>query len=534
MSYSWLAVLPPVVVIIATIITRNVLISLAGGVLTAAAIATNFNPQAACYLAIQRIIEETHINGLFTGTSLDHVYTFSFLLLLGVLIQLMNHSGGIRAYTHFLLKFIKTPRAAQQTSLMLSSTLFIDDYVNNLTVGAIMRPVTDHFKIARVTLAFLLDSMSGPLCMLIPASSWVAFILAQMQASGISPQGNSGSIINDDPLFVYLACIPFLFYPIMIVLVAWLTVSYNISYGAMGDFEKIAQQTGNLYGGKDPINPTQVTEQFNGTLLDFILPITTFIGSFIIAVLYSGKSSILGGTSSFIKTLQLADPFWSLFIASVIAVSLTIALFIYHNPHHKHYIGRAFYSGFMFMKNSLLVLLLAWTLSTLLKSDLQTGAYLASLLPNDLPVSYLPAIIFILCTIIAASTGSVWGTIALMLPIVIPLYFNIAAASPTFFNNLYPLLGALFSGSAAGSHFSPISDSMIMSSFSAGCYHLDHVRTQMSYAANALIGSCAGFLVLTILPITLPYGITLCISLFTAFFVTISLLVIRARFAIKQ
>jgi Na+/H+ antiporter NhaC len=516
--------------------TRNVLLSLAGGVLTAAAIASNFSPVATVSLAIQRIIEETHITSIFSGGSLDHVYTFSFLILLGVLIQLMNHSGGIRAYTNFLLQFIKTPRAAQQTSLALSTTLFIDDYVNNLTVGAIMRPVTDHFKIARAKLAFLLDSMSGPLCMLVPASSWVAFILAQMQASGISsPLSQAGSLINDDPLFVYLACIPYLFYPLLIVFSAWLIVSCGFSYGAMADFEKTAQQTGNLYGGKTPLHKTgQVAEQFQGTLLDFILPIVTFISCFIIAVFYSGKSALLGGTAGFMQTLQQADPFWSLFIASIIAVCVTIALFVYHNPRHMHYIPVTFYDGFMLMKNSLLVLLLAWTLSTLLKNDLQTGTYLASLLPTDLSVSYLPVIIFILCLIISASTGSVWGTIALMLPITIPLYYNIAAASPTLLNNLYPLLGALFSGSVAGSHFSPISDAMIMTSFSAGCYHLDHVRTQISYASNALMGSVAGFLVITLLPTTLSYGLTVCISLFTAFFVTTSLLIIRSKLGKKE
>ncbi len=534
MSYSWLTVLPPLVVIVMTILTRNVLISLTSGVITAAAIATNFALLPAVSLAIKRVWQETHLAGLVTDTALDHVYTFSFLVLLGVLIQLMNHSGGIRAYTNFLLKFIKTPRAAQQTSLMLSSTLFIDDYVNNLTVGAIMRPVTDHFKIARAKLAFLLDSMSGPLCMLVPASSWVAFILAQMQASGVSPLGHSGSLINDDPLFVYCACIPFLLYPILIVVSAWIIVSYGLSYGAMASFEQTADKTGNLYGGKAPLHAANITEQFSGTLLDFIVPIITFIGTFILAVLYSGKSVLLGGTADFMQTLQQADPFWSLFIASLVAVSVTIALFIYHNPGHKHYIATAFYNGFMFMKNSLLVLLLAWTLSTLLKSDLQTGTYLASLLPTKLSVAYLPFIIFSLCTIISASTGSVWGTIALMLPITIPLYYDIATGSPTFLTNLYPVLGALFSGSVAGSHFSPISDAMVMTSFSAGCYHLDHVQTQMSYASNALLGSLVGFLVLIMLPTTLGYGLTLCISLSTAFLVTISLLILRARCGNKE
>jgi Na+/H+ antiporter NhaC len=536
MSYLWLPLLPPLLVIILTGITRNVLLSLAGGVISAAAIATNFNPLATVNLAFQRILQETNLLALVNGGSLDHFYTFSFLLMLGALIQLMNHSGGMRAYTHFLLTFIKTSRAAQQTSLILSSTLFIDDYVNNLTVGAIMRPVTDHFKIARTKLAFLLDSMSGPMCMLLPASSWVAFILAQMQASGITLQGETGSLINDDPFFIYCASIPFLFYPLLIVSVAWLTVYYGFSYGSMARFETIAQQTGNLYGGNAELHPTNPVnhEQLRGTLIDFILPIITFISSFVIGILYSGKSSFLGGAAPFIQTLQQADPFWSLFMASVSALSFSIALFIYHNPLKMHAIVQAFFDGLMLMKNSLLVLLLAWTLSTLLKNDLQTGAYLASLLPAGLSVSFLPCIIFILCALISASIGSVWGTIALMLPITIPLYYTLAGASPTFLQTLYPLLGGLFSGAVAGSHFSPISDAMIMTSFSAGCYHLDHVRTQMSYALNALMGSLAGFAIIGIIPPTYSYQLTLGISLLTAFGVTVSLLLIRVTLNNKR
>ncbi len=529
MLYPWLATLPPLIVIILTIATRNVLISLTSGILMACLIATDFSPLSALTLAIQRVAEETHLGSLVTKGPLDHVYTFSFLLFLGVLIQLMNHSGGIRAYTKFLLTFIKTKRAAQQTSLVLSSTLFIDDYVNNLTVGAIMRPVTDHFKIARAKLAFLLDSMSGPLCILVPASSWVAFILAQMRASGIS-QSNHDALVQQDSLFVYISCIPFILYPLLIVFSAWIIVSCNLSFGTMRTFEQEAQNTGNLYGGKPALYTTTADEQFKGTLLDFIVPIATFILSFLGAVAYSGDSVIFGGSAYFMQTLQQADPFWALFVASMIAVSVTVLLFLRNNAQHYRYIAQAFFDGFMLMKNSLLVLLLAWTLSTLLKNDLQTGAYLASLLPTELSVAYLPLLIFIACLVISASTGSVWGTIALMLPITIPLYYKIALGSPTFLNNLYPVLGALFSGAVAGSHFSPITDAMIMTSFSAGCYHLDHVRTQISYASSALIGALAGFSLLICLPLTLSYGITLALCIGTGFGVTLSLLLIRNYF----
>lgn len=536
MIYSWLCILPPLMVILVTILTRSVIISLTSGIFTACLIATNLNPFSAATLGLQRLFQETHLSGLATGSNLDHVYTFSFLLLLGVLIQIMNHSGGIRAYTHFLLKFIKTPQRAQQTSLALSSTLFIDDYVNNLTVGAIMRPVTDHFKIARAKLAFLLDSMSGPLCMLIPASSWVAFILAQMQASGISNSDSSETLIQQDALFVYIACIPFLMYPILIVFSAWVITSFNLSFGAMGTQEAEAKKTGNLYGGKSPLHVANTAhEQLQGTLLDFILPISTFIVGFLAAIAYSGKSVIFGGHAHFMQTLQAADPFWSLWVASMLGVAMALMVLLSKNSlHNFSYIVKAFLNGFMLMKNSLIILLLAWTLSTLLKNDLHTGAYLAELLPHDMPVAYLPFLMFIFCLGISASTGSVWGTIALMLPLAIPLYYNLALGSPTFLNNLYPLLGALFSGAVAGSHFSPITDAMIMTSFSAGCYHLDHVRTQISYASSALIGSLTGFLIICSIPSTFSYGATVAVCLGTGIGVTATLLFIRASFGKKE
>lgn len=513
MLYPWLALVPPVFVIILTIITRNVLLSLAGGILGACFIATDGNLITTITLAIQRIIEETDIMHLFYGGDIGHVYTFIFLILLGILIQLMNHSGGIRAYTVYLLNFVTTGRAAQQTALALSTALFIDDYVGNLTVGAIMRPVTDHFKIARVKLAFLLDAMSGPMCILVPASSWVAFILAQMQSSGISL--GADALVPQDAYFIYLACIPYILYPILIITLTWVIVSGNFGYGAMAAQEKIAQTTGNLFGGKPPLTPARISDMHaKGTILDFILPIATFILTFLAGIAYSGNSVIFGGTAGFIVMLQVADPFWSLAVAALVAVVLSLALFVYQNPNLKNQALPIFYEGFILMKNSLLVLLLAWTLSTLLKNDLHTGTYLANLLPTQLPLSYLPIMLFVFCALISGATGSVWGTIALMLPITIPLYVQLAPTLPL--HALYPILGGLFSGSVAGSHFSPISDAMILSSFSAGCYHLDHVRTHISYAICALIGALSGYALLMILPSEWSYALSTSIVLFAS------------------
>ena len=484
----WFTLIPPCVVIIMTTFTRNVLISLTSGIAAAALIAAHGSPARALALAGSRIAQEALQD--------YHLYTFGFLILLGILIQIMNHSGGIRAYTHLLLRYVTTAKGAQQMSLVLSSLFFIDDYVNNLTVGAIMRPIMDHFKVSRVKLAFLLDSMSAPVCLLLPASSWVAFILAQLQTTPF----------DSDPFMLYMKSMPYLLYPILIVFTAWVMVSFYGSYGAMRQADH-----------KQPAHEelTQPSTRYRGGIDNFTLPISVFVALFVVSLL--GGSFFLG-KASFLEALQAADPFLALLVASGCAVGAAGLLFLYHNPRTYKPLLRAAVDGCLLMKDSLLLLLLAWTLGSLLKNDLQTGAYLASLLPSTISVTYLPALLFILSTIISASIGSSWGTIALMLPIAIPLYTNLAAtALPGF----YPALGALISGAVAGGHISPMSDAVLVSSLSAGCSPLSHVRTQASYASNALIGALVGYLSLIFFSASL--------SLPVALATTTGLLVIRNK-----
>jgi len=508
---TWIVTIPPILVLIVAIATHNVLYSLLSGIIFACLLVSNFSPWGTLSLIFQSILKETQILNLFQGGDrFDHLYTFGFLIVLGIIIQLMAHTGGIRAYTETISRFLKNKRSAETTSLLLSLSFFLDDYLNNLTTGSIMRPIADKFAIPRAKLAYLLDSMSGPLCLLIPASSWVAFILMQLQVSGMSLDPQDNPLILADPLMTYVHTIPYLLYPILITISAWFVVRKKISFGTMYEYERIAETTGNLFGGKAPLaTSTKDTESFTsvtGKLSYFIIPIGTFLISIPLTALYDAGWSPCG-TLTWYKALQDADVILkALFLSSVISFFVSALYLLWQKSITLRSLAKVSYTGYDLMKGSLLVLLFAWTLSALLKDDLQTGAYLANLVMSSVPFYILPLAFFATSTMVTASTGSSWGTLTIMLPIGIPMLAALAGQgvplSPAAIPLLFPILGAIFSGSASGSHISPITDTTVMSSSSAGSYHLDHVQTQIAYSMPAIISASIGFILFAVFPAT--------------------------------
>lgn len=497
MSQTWIVLLPPVLVLFIAIVWHNVIFALLAGILAAAFIACDFAVIPTIKLAVLRIFNETHIPNLWTGTeSPDHLYSFIFLVALGVIISLITHTGGIAAYTKIIKAKLKSARSTETTALFISSFFFIDDYLNSLTVGSIMRPLTDKFNIPRAKLAFLLDSMSSSLCVLIPASSWVAMIITNLQTAGVTEHPQSDICV--DPFNAYLHAIPYMFYPLFIIFTSWYIVSKRISFGPMHTQEKIALDTGNLFGGKQALKLRITESSQEGSLGDFFVPIGSFIIFVIGMILYSGQWVYFGGTRSLIGAFQNANIFYALFIASLVSLIISIIFFRVKEKLQWHALKESFISGYLLMQNSLLVLLFAWSLSTLLKSDLKAGEFLAHLILGALPPFLLPVIIFIASTAISMSTGSAWGTIAVMTPLTIPLIVTLSRhCLPLSLENAYllpPTVAALLSGSIAGCHISPISDSTVMSATSSGCYHIDHITTQFPYALTAIIGTAFSYL----------------------------------------
>lgn len=501
MQNSWIVLLPPILVIFVAIIRRNVIISLLTGIISAALIASDFHILKSINLIFCRLVEETDITTwLYTNKSPDHLYTFAFLIILGIIISLITHTGGITAYSAALAHRLKNKKTVQSMSLLLSLGFFIDDYLNSFTVGSIMRPLTDRFKIPRAKLAFLIDTMSSPLCVIIPASSWVASILTQLEASGVSSQAVSCTTIIGDPFNIYISSMIYMFYPILVMISSWVIVRKNISFGSMYTQEKEAEETGNLFGGKKPLE-LKITESTTpGSTIDFILPIGTFIISIFLCLLYSGNWWVFGGDHNLFKALANTNIFSSLFYASILALIISIITFTIQGKFTSNNLKNITISGFDLMKSSLLVLLLAWTFSSLLKNDLETGKYFATLLLSALPAFLVPLMIFTTSAIVVAVTGSAWGTISVMMPLAIPIIVTFSgSASPITISQaylLYPVIGALISGSIAGGHISTISDSTVVSATSSGCYHLDHFITQLSYVIPVIIGTIIALIII--------------------------------------
>jgi len=497
MTLNALVLLPPILVLILAVWTRNVIVALSIGILVASLMSTNFSIIETLKFALYKVWEETNIPGLWGNGPVEHLYTFGFLLVLGILISLITYTGGIAAYSAILRQKLKNKKVAEMCSFFLSPFFFLDDYLSTLTVGCIIKPITDKFRVPRVKLAYLLDSMSSPLCTLIPASSWTALILSQLKISGISENVTAGTLIIGDPLLIYLKSMPFTIYSFLVMASSLFIVKKGISYGPMHKHEMIAEKTGNLFAGKHPVISTLKECGVAGSLGNFFVPIGIFLSSLILLLFYSGYQHTSNHT--LFNILLAANPFSALFWSSIISLTSSIIYLYYKRVINIESIKDIISSGFNLMINSLIVLLLAWVFAAILKDNLGTGQYLANLLIDNLPGFTLPLMIFLSSMVIACSTGSSWGTIAIVLPLSIPAVTVLSAGAlpltPEQTPLLYPIIGALVSGALAGGHISLISDSTIMAATSSGSYTIDHLLTQLPYVAPAIVFTAIGYMI---------------------------------------
>jgi Na+/H+ antiporter NhaC len=509
--YQWIVLIPPLLVFTLAVITQRVLFSLFFGIVASGLIITNFSLKNTLLFLFNQFSAQ-----IFDSSNL---YTFAFLITLGMLISLITASGGTLAYGKAIKNVLQSRRSAKFSSIMLSLFFMIDDFFSCLTVGCIMRPLTDSFKIPRVKLAFLIDSLAAPLVILVPISTWIAMLLMQLEKAGISTDTSQNPIFFADPFITYLRVIPFVFYSFIILFSVWFIVYRSISFGFMRKHEIIAENTGNLFGGKQPLFQSSETVNEKGTLFDFILPIGSLIACILLALLYTGNSALLGGTNNFLETIRKADIYVSLFLGTITAFIINCIRFVAQKKLYVPDLKQVVLEGFFLMIGSIQILFLAWTFSSILKNNLQTGQYIAQLLIGSVPSFLFPCLFFIASLITAIATGSSWGTIAVMIPLAIPMigsFFDITqAASIDTVPLLLPLIGSIFAGAVAGDHVSPIGTTTVMSATSAGAYLEDHVWTQLPYAAPALIGTTIAYFIAGMLITTYSWWITVLISLFT-------------------
>lgn len=471
---SIVSILPPLLVLFLGYLTHRVIFSLSCGIILAALLAHNFS----VVVAGQDILQTLWTN-LITQSNL---HIFIFLLFLGIIIVMLQYSGGAYAYTEFVKKRVRTKRGAETASLILSLGLFLDDYLSSLTVGSVMHPLTDSKRIPKAKAAFLVDSMASPLPVFCPFSGWVAAILGFLHENGISPKYAETTMVIGTPFQAYVHILPYVFYSFLAVATTWFIVRYKISFGIMHRHERIASETGDLYGGVKQCN-LKIRERAHNphhtTLLEFFVPIGIMLASFILGVGFSGSAAT------------------GLMLGGLITVVTCLAFFLARTRIELKQIPEVIREGVKLMYGCIIVLLLAWTLGDFLRNQLFTGEYLASLMLGSVEVTTLPMIVFFAGCVVTCATGSSWGSAAMLFPIVIPLVLSMTSnvSTPTLQDvpMLFPVLGAALSGCLAGNHISPIADTTIMSSLSTRANLKCHIYSQLQYATPGIVVTGASF-----------------------------------------
>jgi tetracycline resistance efflux pump len=500
---TFLSIVPPLIVLGFGILTHRIVTALIIGLCLAAVIASNGCLLGGLQMLMSKFWATADIGSLASMSTISDSQTlliFLFLINLGIIVAILDQTGCAQAYANMISKKLKTARQVEQASLLLSLVLFLDDYFSTLTVGSIMRPITDRFKVPPVKLAFLIDSMAAPIAVLMPISSWVAVIMGQIQRAGITETVTEATVIVGDPFLTYLALLPYIFYSFILMASAWFIVTKRISFGPMRTHEL------NALKNKEKALQVASVAQTNpdATLTDFVSPILLFMIVTLIALLASGGSNLFGGPHNFIDALRTAKAAYALAIGSIVSLIVSIIYLYARSLLDITQVPALMKKGFNLMAPAMIILFLCWTFGNMLNQDLHTGNYIAMLLAHTVPLWSVPALFFVVSSITSFAMGSSWGTIGIIIPIAVPMLMKLAhLTAPAAIADvplLLPMLGSILSGAVLGDHVSPISDTTIMSSASTGSVHIEHVYTQLIYILPIFFGTLSACLISGIWP----------------------------------
>ena len=473
------ALFPPVVAIALALISKEVYSSLFLGCLVGALLLANFSPW------------QTVVNFIGAGEGVGMINAIDisiliFLVILGIMVDLMNKAGGSAAFGRWAKKAVKSRKGAQLMTMLLGVLIFIDDYFNCLTVGAVMRPVTESHKISRAKLAYIIDATAAPVCMLAPVSSWAAAV------SSYVPDGFPGSRIS-----MFLSQIPYNYYCILTLVMVIVISVFNIDYGPMLTHEYNAQVKNDLFttehrpfAGADDYEEGEK----HSSVLDLLLPVIVLIALCVVGLIWTGGmwDAESDNYRNFVMAFSDASAGPGLCLGSIVAIVFT---FIYYWLRGLIRFEKSFESvpnGFIQMVSPILILCFAWTLCGLCRDDgLQVGEFVKAVMANTGELAkFLPAVIFIVACFIGFATGTSWGTIGIMVPLVCAVFDWDSQMSL-----LSVGLAASCAGGVCGDHLSPISDTTIMASAGAHCYHLNHVATQIPYGVTVAAVSFVSFII---------------------------------------
>ena len=466
------SLLPPIVAIGLALITKEVYSSLfigivTGGVIYAAASNTGFE-------GVLNVIVK---DGLIGNISDEYnVGILIFLVVLGIIVVLMNKAGGSRAYGDWAVEHIKDRKGAALSTFLLGVLIFVDDYFNCLTVGSVMRPVTDKFKISRAKLAYFIDATAAPVCIIAPISSWAAAV--------------SGTVEGVNGIKLFISTIPYNLYALLTLAMVTFMCLNTCDYGPMKKHEENAAN-GDLFTTPRRVNAEDVAAiGLHGRVIDLVLPVVVLIVCCITGMVYTG--GIFKG-ETFINAFANCDASYGLSMGSIFALIIIMIYFMIRGSLSFHVMMESVAEGFKQMVPAIMILTFAWTLKTM-TNLLEAGPYVSGIVANAMTIKILlPVILFAVATGLSFATGTSWGTFGILIPIVTNVFSaELANASATgqIPQMVVICISACLAGAVCGDHCSPISDTTIMASAGAQCDHVNHVSTQLPYAMT-VAGVCA-------------------------------------------
>ena len=510
---AW-ALFPPVVAIALALISKEVYSSLFLGCLVGSLLLSNFSP----WETVVNLVGAGDNGGVGMINSID-VSIIIFLVILGIMVDLMNKAGGSAAFGRWATKAVKSRCGAQLLSMLLGVLIFIDDYFNCLTVGAVMRPVTESHNISRAKLTYIIDATAAPVCMLAPVSSWAAAVASYV------PEGFPGSRIS-----MFLSQIPWNYYCILTLIMIIIISVFNIDYGPMLTHEYNAQVKGDLFTTEHrPFAGADDYEEGakHSSVADLLVPVIVLIALCVVGLIWTGGmwDAESDNYHNFIMSFSDASAGPGLCLGSIVSLVFT---FIYYWLRGLIGFEKSFESvpnGFIQMVAPCLILTFAWTLCYLCRDDgLQVGTFVREMMANTGSLAnFLPAVIFLIACFIGFATGTSWGTIGIMVPLVCAVF--------DWTDQLTLLsigIAASCAGGVCGDHLSPISDTTIMASAGAHCYHLNHVSTQIPYGITVAAVSFVSYIIAG-----LVQNVVVCMIIAIALLV-VTLFVIKAIVAKKH
>jgi len=447
------SLVPPLIAIVLALISKEVYSSLAIGLIFGGLLASGFKFEG----TMKAIFENGFVSVL---SSAYNVGILIFLVILGMVVALMNKTGGSDAFGKWASKRIKTRVGAQLTSILLGCLIFIDDYFNCLTVGSVMRPVTDKHQISRAKLAYLIDATAAPVCIISPISSWAAAV--------------TGFVDGEDGFTLFVKAIPFNYYALLTIVMMIVITVWKFDFGPMRLHEDNAKKGDLFTTGEEKFEDLDRCEHKNGKLIDMLFPIVALIICCVIGMLYTG--GIFSG-AGIVEAFSNCDASVGLSMGSFVALIITLAFYIARRSLKFSECMDCLPAGFKAMVPAILILTFAWSLKSI-TDVLGAKEFVATMMEHSAKGMQLllPAIIFVVAVCLAFSTGTSWGTFGILIPIVVAVFAGKDSQM------MIISISACMAGAVCGDHCSPISDTTIMASAGAQSNHINHVNTQLPYA----------------------------------------------------